>query len=509
VTTTYVVNNVNEYTSSTTAEVTTGFQYDADGNLIAKADDSITTTYTFNILNQLTGVNGPGLIANYSYDPLGNRASQEINGMTTSFQIDPAGLGNVVATFNASGGVTAHYAYGFGVVSQISAAGTAGYYDFNNIGSAVGITGANGSYVNKYAYMPFGQKFTVAAGVSNPFTFVGQFGVRDDGTELLNMGARGYAPITGRFGSRDPLGLIGGDVNLQNYAANDPTREIDPAGLTAGVANLEQALESRQRCVAAVNKAYKSQPNAARSFWASFIRRITSVFVGSYPNTLPGKPVGGGGALRVGGTGATIITGIGTATAGVMIFGSEKQVLDAEQNLPELGGPPNDPVGAGGGGACPCQCPATPPHLVSCICGTAVTGHLGEPQGEAVKLADSQDRHPEDINGVTGTKATVQLPANVGISEGDRTNYFNTYVGIDGSYVGSDGKMHAENIEAGVSYSRKYDPQGSWNEFINAGRGSDDHTPAHPPQNELGKGSTITMELTSLRMAKEAQPMSR
>ena len=56
VTTTYVVNNVNEYTSSTTNGVTTTYQYDADGNLIAQTTGSSTTSYTFNELNQLTAV---------------------------------------------------------------------------------------------------------------------------------------------------------------------------------------------------------------------------------------------------------------------------------------------------------------------------------------------------------------------------------------------------------------------------------------------------------------------
>ena len=87
--TTYVVNNVNEYTSSTTSGVTTTYQYDADGNLIAQTGPSGTTSYTFNELNQLTAVNGPGLSASYGYDPLGNRISQTINGVTTNFEIDP------------------------------------------------------------------------------------------------------------------------------------------------------------------------------------------------------------------------------------------------------------------------------------------------------------------------------------------------------------------------------------------------------------------------------------
>jgi RHS repeat-associated protein len=228
VTTIYVVNNVNEYTSSTTNGITTGFQYDADGNLIAQTTGSSTTTYSFNVLNQLTAVNGPGLTASYGYDPLGHRTSQTVNGVATHFQIDPARLGNVVATFGGAGALTAHYTYGFGLVSQVSSTGIAAYYDFNKIGSTVGITGTRGTYINKYAYMPFGQTITVAATLANLFTFVGQFGVRNGGG-LLDMRARSYNPSTGQFMSPDAMGLSGG-LNLYSYSANNPIRYIDPSG---------------------------------------------------------------------------------------------------------------------------------------------------------------------------------------------------------------------------------------------------------------------------------------
>ncbi|MFI5454955.1 MAG: RHS repeat-associated core domain-containing protein [Isosphaerales bacterium] len=228
--TTYVTNNVNEYTSSTTSGVTTSYQYDADGNLIAQSVGGSTATYAFNELDQLTAVNGPGVTASYAYDPLGNRVSQTVNGVAANFQIDPAGLGNVVATFGAAGTLTAHYTYGFGLVSQVSPTVIASYYDFNIVGSAVGITGTSGGYVNKYAYLPFGQTITIAAGASNPFTFVGRFGVQDDAAGLLGMRARTYDPTTGQFVSRDPFGLLGGDVNLQRYAGNNPTGAIDADG---------------------------------------------------------------------------------------------------------------------------------------------------------------------------------------------------------------------------------------------------------------------------------------
>ena len=199
VTTTYVVNNVNEYTSTTTSGVTASYQYDADGNLIAQTDPSGTTSYTFNELDELTAVQGPGLSASYGYDVLGERNSQTINGVTTNFEIDPTIGGALVATFGAGGALTAHYTYGFGLVSQESAAGTASYYDFNNIGSTIGITGTNGSYVNKYAYLPFGQTSTIKAAQANPFTFVGRFGVMNDGSGTLAMGFRQFDPATGQF----------------------------------------------------------------------------------------------------------------------------------------------------------------------------------------------------------------------------------------------------------------------------------------------------------------------
>ncbi len=241
VVTTYVTNNVNEYTSSTTAGLdTTTYQYDLEGNLIATTGPSNNTTdYTFNDLNQLTAVNGPGLTASYFYDPLGNRVSQTINGATTNFQIDPIGLGNVVAAFtgtgvyNNSGGLLAHNTYGLGLTSQVVASGSAAYYDFDLTGNTVGITNAAGSYVNRYSYLPFGQTTTIASALPNSFTFVGEDGALNDGNGLLSMRARSYNPPTGQFLSNDPLGVDGGDKNLRRYAGNAPTVLIDPAGKSA------------------------------------------------------------------------------------------------------------------------------------------------------------------------------------------------------------------------------------------------------------------------------------
>jgi RHS repeat-associated protein len=232
VTTTYVVNNVNEYTTSTASGVTTSYVYDNNGNLTSQTTSGSTTTYTYNQLNELTGISGPGQTATYTYDALGNRNGQTVNGTTAQFLIDPMGSGNVVSAYNSSGALLVHYTYGFGLVSQTPAGGTAAYYDFNLNGSTIGITGTAGTYVNKYTYLPFGQTTTVAATLANPFTYAGQLGVMQDSANLLNMRAREYSPVTGQFLSNDPINILGGDANVRRYVQNNPLATSDPLGAT-------------------------------------------------------------------------------------------------------------------------------------------------------------------------------------------------------------------------------------------------------------------------------------
>ena len=102
----------------------------------------------------------------------------------------------MVASYNGSGSLIADYNYGLGLVSQTGPSGT-GYYDFDASGNTVGITGASGTYVNQYSYLPFGETTTVSAALPNPFTFAGQVGVMQIGTNLFYMRARDYTPATG------------------------------------------------------------------------------------------------------------------------------------------------------------------------------------------------------------------------------------------------------------------------------------------------------------------------
>ncbi len=236
VVTSYTTNGMNQY-------VTVGdavYEYDLDGNLISKTEGDVTTRYEFDPDNRLGKVdeygNGvderPTDTWTYSYDAFGNRIGATHNGEATQYVIDPTGLGNVAAKYDATGNLIARYDHGYGLVSRIDVAGDPAYYTFQAIGHTSELTDASGAMLNSYAYDPWGESLAKTEVVTNPFEYVGEHGVMNEGNGLEFMRARYYAPQSGHFLHADPIGVVGG-VNLYTFATNSPCLAVDPSGLIA------------------------------------------------------------------------------------------------------------------------------------------------------------------------------------------------------------------------------------------------------------------------------------
>ena len=233
-TTNYNTNNLNQYTNVGNAVYT----YDQDGNLISKTQGGQTSTYTYDVENRLTKVVTPQGTWEYQYDGLGNRVATVLNGQRTEYLLDPTGLGDIVGEYNGST-LVANYTHGLGLVSRVNGSNS-NYYDADAIGSTVGLTATDGSYVNRYSYLPFGEDLTKVEGVANPFEYVGQWGVMDEGNGLDFMRARFYDSGLGRFTAVDPIGLNGGDTNFYRYVSNSPVNFIDPSGECYDSTDLEK-----------------------------------------------------------------------------------------------------------------------------------------------------------------------------------------------------------------------------------------------------------------------------
>jgi len=108
------------------------------------------------------------------------------------------------------------------------------FYHFDRTGSTLFLTESTGAVTDSYAYSPYGLLLDHLGNIEQPFTFVGQFGVRQEGEAgLYHMRARYYDAVSGSFISRDPLwpNIISPfEINPYNYAGCNPATLIDPMG---------------------------------------------------------------------------------------------------------------------------------------------------------------------------------------------------------------------------------------------------------------------------------------
>jgi RHS repeat-associated protein len=210
------------------------YTHDQNGNRKTKSADGQSTSYAWNYANRLTQIDSPEGTIEFKYDGLNNRVTRVQSGETTRYVLDLSGeMSRVLAETDGSGEIEAYYVYGQGLLSRIDASSDeTRYYHYNDRGDTVALTDESGNVTDAYAYGAYGCLLDEEGETSNPFKFVGRYGVMDESGSLYFMRARFYDGKIGRFMSKDPLGFDGGDWNLYGYVINSPIKNIDPLGLT-------------------------------------------------------------------------------------------------------------------------------------------------------------------------------------------------------------------------------------------------------------------------------------
>ena len=116
------------------------------------------------------------------------------------------------------------------VSSSAVAAGKITYFHNDLAGSPLAATNEQGQVLWRQSYRPYGERATKPT-TENDVWFTSR---REDAeTGLVNMGARYYDPVVGRFISMDPKGFDEKNIHSHNryaYANNNPYRYSDPDG---------------------------------------------------------------------------------------------------------------------------------------------------------------------------------------------------------------------------------------------------------------------------------------
>ncbi|MBE2180291.1 MAG: hypothetical protein IAE97_07450 [Chthoniobacterales bacterium] len=209
--------------------------HDDDGNLTGGPlpATGAMTSYGYDTRNRLTGAGG----LTYTYNAENNRVG--IGGTeTTTLVVDSqSALPKVLV--RTKNGVTTRYVYGVGLQYEVSSAGDATYYHYDQSGNTAVLTDQSGAVVDRITYSSYGTIRYRLGSFDTPFLYGGFFGVMTDSNGLIAMRARYYNPLTKRFLTSDPA-LDG--LNWYAYAEGNPINFADPTGL--GAASVTAALNS-------------------------------------------------------------------------------------------------------------------------------------------------------------------------------------------------------------------------------------------------------------------------
>jgi len=212
------------------------YAYDQAGALQTRTQAGQSTGYRYDALGNLTAVDLPdGRHVTYTLDALGRRIERKVDGtLTQAFLYAPETQGPV-AQLNAAGEIVSRFVYA--TSASVPDYFTRGGHSYQIIRDDLGsprlvLDTQSGQVAEQLDYDEYGRTLTDTNPALQPFGYAG--GLKDTDTGLVHFAARDYDPEVGRWTTKDPIGLQGGDTDLYAYAGGDPINNTDPTGLISG-----------------------------------------------------------------------------------------------------------------------------------------------------------------------------------------------------------------------------------------------------------------------------------
>ncbi len=214
------------YSTTTNRITSTGFAYDANGNLTG---DGI-HNYTWDAEGRLASLDGTS--NSETYDAQGRRVEQLKAGTYTEILYAPNGA--KLALMNGQA-VTKMFVPLPGGATAVYAGTSLSYYRHPDwLGSSRIASTTSRTVYYDGAYAPFGESYNETGTTDRSFTGQNQ----DLGaTDLYDFLYREHSAIEGRWISPDPAGMAAVDPSLPQswnryaYVSGDPTSQTDPLGL--------------------------------------------------------------------------------------------------------------------------------------------------------------------------------------------------------------------------------------------------------------------------------------
>lgn len=198
--------------------------------------EPLSRALAWNAQYQLSSVSTNGAFAeSWTWDALGRRSTTTTAEGTVRHVYDGD---QCIADLDESGSVIRSYTWGPGIDYLLSVAVADGngqphvYYALTDHQNTVhGFVDSTGALVAHYVYDAWGNilqsSVSVPALANNRYLFQGR--EYSWSTGLYNFRARWYDPATGRWLSKDPIGISGG-MNLYLFCEGDSINSIDPSG---------------------------------------------------------------------------------------------------------------------------------------------------------------------------------------------------------------------------------------------------------------------------------------
>ncbi len=217
------------------------YAYDPSGNMTNANGVAQSFAFTYDEDNRVMTVDWEAELTAKAiqnrYDAGGRRISRTLDSVESRHVLDlTLGMEVILCETDGSGAIQSWHVHGpGGLTYTVDSTNGLTCYHADAQANIIATSDSSTNIVSQYAYTPYGRSLPNSSSDSNPYRYVGAYGVMEELPNLYFMRARYYSAEAGVFLSTDPVKHIGPGWKPMAYwyADGNPFRDVDPRGTYA------------------------------------------------------------------------------------------------------------------------------------------------------------------------------------------------------------------------------------------------------------------------------------